>query len=62
MLSLGTEEAFAFSTADASVMFAAGSPPPSLAATSMARRSFANMFDRFASFADFFRLIVAHFE
>ena len=43
-------------------MFAAGSPPPSLAATSTARRSFANWFDRFASFAAFFRLIVAHFE
>ena len=43
-------------------MFAAGSPPPSRAATSIARRSLANWFERFASFAAFFRLIVAHFE
>ena len=44
-------------------MFAFGSPlPPSFAATSTARSSLANWFDRFASFAPFFRLIVAHFE
>ena len=63
MLSVGTEKLFAFSTAEASVMFAATSPlPPSRAATSTARSSFAYWFDRFASFAAFFRLIVAHFE
>jgi hypothetical protein len=62
MLSPGTEDALAFSTADASVMFEPGSPPPSRAATSIARRSFANWFERLASFAAFLRLIVAHFE
>ena len=63
MFSVGTEKLFAFSTADASVMFAATSPlPPSRAATSTARSSFAYWFDRFASFAAFFRLIVAHLE
>src|SRR5215210_1172047 len=62
MFSLGTDDAFAFSTAEASVMLAVGSPLPSFAATSTARRSFANWFERRASFAAFFRLIVAHFE
>ena len=62
MFSVGTEKPLAFSTAEASVMFAATSPlPPSRAATSTAR-SFAYWFDRFASFAAFFRLIVAHLE
>src|SRR5215468_9502254 len=62
MLSIGTEKLLAFSTADASVMFPSTFPPPSRAATSTARRSFANMFERFASAAPFLRLIVAHFE
>src|SRR2546427_10547363 len=62
MFSLGTEKPLAFSTADARVMLPATLPPPSRAATSTARRSFAYMFDRLASVASFFRLIVAHFE
>src|SRR5512132_389995 len=62
MLSFGTEKLLAFSTADASVMLPSTLPPPSRAATSTARRSFAYMFDRFASVASFLRLIVAHFE
>ena len=37
-------------------------PPPSRAATSTARSSFAYMFERLASVAPFLRLIVAHFE
>src|SRR5438034_4028372 len=62
MLSLGTEKLFAFSTAEASVMLPSTLPPPSRAATSTARSSFAYMFDRFVSVASFFRLMVAHFE
>jgi hypothetical protein len=63
MFSVGTEKLFAFSTAEASVMLAAMSPlPPSRTATSTARSSFAYWFDRFASFAAFFRLMVAHLE
>ena len=62
MLSFGTLKLFAFSTALASVMLPSTLPPPSRAATSTARRSFAYMFDRFASVASFFRLIVAHLE
>ena len=51
------------STAEASVMLALTSPlPPSRAATSTARRSFANWLLRLASAAPFLRLIVAHFE
>jgi hypothetical protein len=53
----------AFSIAEASVMFDFGSPdPPSRAATSTARSSFANSLLRFASAAPFLRLIVLHFE
>src|SRR5437870_4984766 len=37
-------------------------PPPSRAATSMARRSLEYIRPRFSSVADFFRLIWAHFE
>ena len=62
MLSFGTEKDFAFSTAEARVMFPSTLPPPSRAATSTARRSFAYMFERLASVASFFRLIVAHLE
>ena len=62
MLSAGTEKLLAFSTAEARVMLPSTLPPPSRAATSTARRSFAYMFDRFESVASFFRLIVAHFE
>jgi hypothetical protein len=62
MFSIGTENPRAFSMAEASVMLPAGSLPPSRAATSTARRSFAYWFDLLASFAAFFRLIVAHLE
>ena len=62
MFSLGTEKPFAFSTALASVMLPSTLPPPSRAATSTARRSFAYMFERLASVASFLRLIVAHLE
>ena len=63
MFSLGTEKLLAFSTADASVMLAVTSPlPPSLAATSTARSSFAYWLERLASLAAFLRLIVAHLE
>src|SRR5947199_7532563 len=62
MLSFGTEASRAFSTADASVMLPSTLPPPSRAATSIARKSFANIFERFWSVASFFRLIVDHLE
>src|SRR5262245_43847257 len=63
MLSFGTEDALALSTADASVMFALTSPlPPSRAATSTARSSLANSLLRLASAAPFLRLIVDHLE
>src|SRR4026209_2618033 len=56
MLSFGTLKLFAFSTALASVLLPSTLPPPSRAATSTARTSFAYMFDRFASVASFLRL------
>ena len=62
MLSVGTDASRAFSTADASVMLPSTLPPPSRAATSTARSSFANRLLRLASAAPFLRLIVDHFE
>src|SRR5205085_9444623 len=62
MLSFGTEASRALSTAEASVMFPSTLPPPSRAATSMARSSLANIFERFWSVASFLRLMVDHFE
>ena len=43
-------------------VFPSGSPPPSRAATVIARASFVNSFPRFASVAPFLCLIDAHFE
>src|SRR5436309_8494103 len=43
-------------------MFPSTFPPPSRAATSMARSSFEYIRPRFSSVADFFRLMEAHFE
>src|SRR5688500_18003020 len=60
MLSFGTELPFAFSTAAASDGLPSRFPPPSRAATSTVRRSFAHSFERAASAAPFLRLIVAH--
>src|SRR5262245_30888262 len=60
MLSFGIEYDLAFSTAVASVALLAGSPPPSLAATMIARVSFENSFPRFASAAPFLCLIDDH--
>src|SRR5689334_10802128 len=60
MLSFGIEYDFAFSIAAASVALLAGSPPPSFAATMIARVSFEKSFPRFASAAPFLCLIVDH--
>src|SRR5215813_815056 len=60
MLSLGIEYDLAFSIAAASVALLAGSPPPSFAATMIARVSFENSFPRFASAAPFLCLIDDH--
>src|SRR5579862_2938420 len=60
MLSFGIEAAFAFSTAFWSERFAAGSGPPSFAATMIARVSFEKSLPRFASAAPFLCLIVDH--
>src|SRR5262245_31646285 len=60
MLSFGIEYDFAFSTAAASVALFAGSPPPSFAATMIARVSFEKSFPRFASAAPFLCLIDDH--
>ena len=49
MLSFGTEASFAFWMAVASVALPSRSPPPSRAATSMARVSLANSLPRLAS-------------
>src|SRR5437899_8348124 len=62
MLSNGTENSRALSTADARVMFPSMLPPPSRAATSTARRSFAYVRLRFWSVASFLRLMVLHLE
>src|SRR5437867_9193504 len=60
MLSFGMEYERAFSTAFCNARFAAGSPPPSLAATMSARVSFEKSLPRFASAAPFLCLIDDH--
>src|ERR671932_483457 len=60
MLSFGIEYERAFSIAFWSARFAAGSPPPSFAATMIARESFENSLPRFASAAPFLCLIDDH--
>src|SRR5436305_6026015 len=60
MLSLGIEYDFAFSIAFCSARLFAGSPPPSLAATMIARESFEKSLPRFASAAPFLCLIDDH--
>src|SRR3954447_12286918 len=60
MLSFGMEYERAFSIAFCSARLAAGSPPPSFAATMIARVSFEKSLPRFASAAPFLCLIVDH--
>src|SRR5829696_8019381 len=60
MLSFGIEYDFAFSTAFWSARLFAGSPPPSFAATMIARESLEKSFPRFASAAPFLCLIDDH--
>src|SRR6186997_2324487 len=60
MLSFGIEYERAFSIALASARFAAGSGPPSRAATISARDSFENSWPRFLSAAPFLCLIELH--
>src|SRR4051794_16809952 len=60
MLSFGIEYERAFSIALASARFAAGSGPPSRAATISARDSFEKSWPRFASAAPFLCLIELH--
>ena len=60
MLSFGIEYDFAFSIAFCSARLFAGSPPPSLAATMIARESFEKSLPRFASAAPFLCLIDDH--
>src|SRR4051812_37316394 len=60
MLSFGMEYDFAFSIAFCSARLPAGSPPPSLAATMIARESFEKSLPRFASAAPFLCLIEDH--
>src|SRR5262249_13288591 len=60
MLSLGMEYDLAFSIAFCSERLAAGSPPPSFAATMIARESFEKSLPRFASAAPFLCLIDDH--
>src|SRR6476661_1870865 len=60
MLSFGMEYDRAFSIAFCSARFAAGSPPPSFAATMIARVSFEKSLPRLASAAPFLCLIVDH--
>src|SRR4029078_3291986 len=62
MLSLGIEASLAFATASASAGLPSGSPPPSLAATVIARVSFVKSFPRRASTIGFLCLIPAHLE
>src|SRR6476619_76853 len=62
MLSFGIEYDRAFATAAARVLLAAGSGPPSFAATMIARESFENSWPRFLSVAAFLCLIVDHLE
>src|SRR6058998_2371262 len=60
MLSFGIEYERAFSTAFCNARFPAGSGPPSLAATMIARVSFEKSWPRFASAAPFLCLIDDH--
>src|SRR5689334_23624033 len=60
MLSFGIEYDFAFSIAFCSARLLAGSPPPSFAATMIARESFEKSWPRFASAAPFLCLIDDH--
>src|SRR5947207_3930389 len=60
MLSFGIEYERAFSIAFCSARLPAGSGPPSLAATMIARESFENSLPRFASAAPFLCLIEDH--
>src|SRR5579859_3296872 len=60
MLSFGIEYDLAFSIAFWSARLLAGSPPPSFAATMIARESFENSLPRFASAAPFLCLIDDH--
>src|SRR3954469_2150328 len=60
MLSFGIEYDFAFSIAFCSARLLAGSPPPSFAATMIARESFEKSLPRFASAAPFLCLIDDH--
>src|SRR4051794_27284407 len=62
MLSFGIEASLAFCIASASEGLASGSPPPSLAATVIARASFVNSLPRRASTIAFLCLIPAHLE
>src|ERR1700749_4499904 len=62
MLSLGTDDFFAFWMASYSVGLPAGSPPPVRAATSMFLISFANILPRLASTTAFLCFVVAHLE
>src|SRR3954467_12937961 len=60
MLSFGIDAGGAFSIAFRSARLAAGSGPPSRAATMIARASFEKSFPRFASAAPFLCLIELH--
>src|SRR5436190_7229111 len=60
MLSFGMEYDFAFSIAFCSARLPDGSPPPSFAATMIARESFEKSLPRFASAAPFLCLMDDH--
>src|ERR671929_1164943 len=60
MLSLGILASLAFCTARCSAGFISASPPPSRAATVIARESLPKSAPRLASWAPFLRLIVDH--
>src|SRR3712207_1692873 len=62
MLSLGIEASLAFCTARPRAALVFGSPPPSFAATVMARASFVKSLPRRASTIAFLCLIPAHLE
>ena len=62
MLSLGIEASRAFCTASASAGLASVLPPPSRAATVIARASLVKSLPRLASAAPFLCLIEDHFE
>ena len=62
MLSLGIDWSVAFWIAVARVALPSGSPPPSRAATVIARASFVKSLPRLASVAPFLCLIEDHFE